>query len=107
MFMRTKKGMILLQVLVMTSVFMFISVTLVKYSLEGVMLKNKCIVKEAAASDMEGTVAKIWACLGDAGYPPANDCAPATTQEACVPSGTSVEFLGTYPACRIRVSVDK
>ncbi len=105
--MRTKKGMILLQVLVMTSVFMFISVTLVKYSLQDRMLKNKCIVKEAAASDMEGTVAKIWACLGDAGYPPANDCAPDIPQRACVLSGTSVEFLGTYPACRIRVSVEK
>jgi len=105
--MRTKEGMILLQVLVMVSVFMLISVTLVKSSLQGRMLKNKCIVKEAAASDMEGTVAKIWACLGDAGYPPADDCAPTTPQQACVPSGTSVEFLGTYPACRMRVNVEK
>ena len=105
--MKTKKGMVLLQVLVMTAVFMLICVMMVKQSLQSKMLKKKAATGEEASGEMEALTAKVWACLNDAGYPPAGDCGPTGQQQACVPSGTDVDFTGSYPACRIRVSVDK
>lgn len=105
--MRTRKGMILLQVLVMVAVFMAICASLVTACMQGMMLRKKSITKEEAASGMEGTAAKMWACLNDAGYPPAGSCKPTGPQRACVPAGTNVDFTGTYPACRIRINLEK
>ena len=105
--MKIRKGMILLQVLVMTMVLLFICVMLAKQGLQSRMLQNKAISREEVAIDMEGGLAKVWACLNDAGYPPSGACAPTSPQLACVPAGADIDFTGVYPACRVLVNVDK
>lgn len=105
--MKTKKGMILLQVLVMSAILMFSCVSLVKQCLQSKVSVKKSITTEDAAGNMEGVTAKAWACLNDAGYPSVGRCNPTSQQLACVPSGAAVSFTGSYPACRIVVNVDK
>lgn len=105
--MSVRKGVALLQVLVMSMLFMLICVSLAKQTLQSKMLKKKAVSREEATAGMESVLAKVWACLEDAGYPVEGSCRVTPAQRACVPQGVAMDFIGSYPACRVRVSLER
>lgn len=105
--MKSSRGQILLQVLVMSAVFLSICMAISQLLLQEKTQLKKSVRKEEAVAALEGFNARIWGCLADAGYPPPGTCRPAASQQSCSPDGAGLVFSGTYPDCRILITVDR
>lgn len=105
--MKNRSGQVLVHVLVMGAMFLAICSAITTQVLQRRTLQKKTAVREEAYGTLEGVSARAWGCLLDAGYPVAGSCRPSGAQEACVPGGFAAEFVGDYPECRIRLTLER
>jgi len=104
--MKAKKGMALVQVIIISAIIFAICGMLVKWSLQMTLTRNRAVQSIAGVAALERARAEMWGCLNDRGYP-AGSCTPTTEQEQCVPPSVSVKFSGTLPNCLLSLSVTK
>lgn len=104
--MKNRKGQVLMQVLVMCAVLVSVCVVMAKYALQSRTLQRKTVQREEALGNLEGVNAKLWACLADNGYPAAGTCGTPVSAGACTPAGATLAFSGTWPECRVKITVE-
>ncbi|OGS14414.1 MAG: hypothetical protein A2234_08125 [Elusimicrobia bacterium RIFOXYA2_FULL_58_8] len=96
-------GLVLLQVLVIALLLIIATTAILRWQLN----RYQAVSKQENQSRLEGKIAGLAAymrqCLATAGYPSAS-CTPNAAQAACIPSGLSVAFSGTPPACELKTT---
>jgi hypothetical protein len=104
--MKNKKGVVLIQVMVMSCILFMMCGMLVNWSLQMTITRRKVVQGIAGFSELEKVRAQIWGCLSDKGYP-STSCSLNTAEQVCVPSSVVLEADGTVPNCHLILSVTK
>lgn len=104
--MKERKGIALMQVMVMGIILFLVCAMLVKWSLQMTIIRSKVVKSINSFSELEKARAGMWGCLNDNGYP-SGSCTPTTAQRQCVPTGVNADFSGTAPDCALSLSVTR
>ncbi len=99
-----RRGVALLQVLVLSLVLLIIATFVIRWQLQRYQLAANDLRGSQLKGDAEVLRNSINSCLVAAGYP-AGSCTPNAAQSACVPAGAAVVFGGNPPSCSMRISV--
>ena len=103
--MSSRKGLVMLQIIIIGAVLFMLCSIMVQVSLYLRMTRSKAVTSLQAAAELEKARTKIWGCLTDHGYP-GGTCNPDTAQQHCVPANVSADFTGAVPNCHIALSLD-
>lgn len=104
--MKEKKGMVLVQVLIISFILFIISSMLIKWSLQMTLTRSKAAKSVSGLSELEKVRAEMWGCLNDNGYPSGN-CSPTPAQRQCIPPSVSADFSGAPPECVLTLSIER
>jgi len=102
-----RPGQILVQTIVLVAVLLSILVSLASLSLHSASARGRYVNMEEASAELDGGLARAWSCLNETVYPSGGVCVPSEEQKTCVPAGISYSFYGTFPDCRLALSVEK